>query len=291
MFLQENNIGWARWIGISTDGAAAMSGKHKGLVTRTQQMKPSVMRTHCGIHREALACKDMPPALKDVLTVAVKIANFIKARPLNSRLLAALCDEMGSERKHLVLHSKVCWLSRGKALSRAFELRDEVDISATLNQGKAVTIFNVHDKNEAMIKKLGVWSCRMESKVLDSFPQLSSFVESSEEELPEKPRRAIPERLQTLGARIRQYFPRLDTSTSWIMNPFQASLDTDLPLLKGDALIELSCKTCLRQVFSQCPLEISGCGYVQNTLNCLRRRSGSCCHLRRSFCAKRNSLH
>ncbi|XP_064468935.1 protein FAM200A-like [Ornithodoros turicata] len=105
-----------------------MSGKHKGLVARAQEVEPSVRWTHCSIHREALACKDMPSALKDVLAQAVKIVNFIKARPLNSRLFAGMCDEMGSEHKHLLLHTEVRWLSRGKVLARLYELRDEARI-------------------------------------------------------------------------------------------------------------------------------------------------------------------
>jgi hypothetical protein len=55
---------------------------------------------------------------KTVLEDSVKIINFIKARPLNSRLFSLLCDDMGREHKQLLLHSEVRWLSRGKVSQR-----------------------------------------------------------------------------------------------------------------------------------------------------------------------------
>ncbi|KAJ4932617.1 hypothetical protein JOQ06_011035 [Pogonophryne albipinna] len=68
----------------------------------------------------------MPPDLKIVLDEAVRTVNFIKARPLNARLFAVLCDEMGSDHRQLLLHTEVRWLSRGKVFARLYELRDEV---------------------------------------------------------------------------------------------------------------------------------------------------------------------
>jgi hypothetical protein len=45
----------------------------------------------------------MPAKMKTVLDEAVKIVNFIKARPLNSRLFSALCNFMGSDQDLLLL--------------------------------------------------------------------------------------------------------------------------------------------------------------------------------------------
>jgi hypothetical protein len=96
---------------------------------------------------------------------------------------------MDSDHKQLLLHTEVRWLSRDKVLSQLFELRDDrvffidlespfalterlndnswlavlaymADIFIHLNalnlsmQGGGITIFNVEDKIEAMIKKL-----------------------------------------------------------------------------------------------------------------------------------------
>lgn len=87
---------------------------------------PNASWTHCSLHREALVCKTMAEDLKNVLNTAVKIVNFIKSKPLQSRLFKKLCKEMGSLHKSLLLHTEVRWLSRGKVLTRLVELREEV---------------------------------------------------------------------------------------------------------------------------------------------------------------------
>jgi hypothetical protein len=61
-----------------------------------------------------------------VLQEAVKVVNFAKARQLNCRLFAVLCEEMQADHKPLLLLSEVRWLSRGKVLKRLVELKEEV---------------------------------------------------------------------------------------------------------------------------------------------------------------------
>ncbi|XP_033960793.2 zinc finger BED domain-containing protein 5-like [Pseudochaenichthys georgianus] len=115
-------------VGVCTDGARAMTGRHSGVAARIKEVAPEMRWTHCSIHREALSVKKMPDGLKSVLDSAVKSVNFIKARPMQSRLFQVLCDEMGSEHVQLLLHTEVRWLSRGKVLSRLFELHRKVQV-------------------------------------------------------------------------------------------------------------------------------------------------------------------
>jgi len=68
----------------------------------------------------------MPPSLKKVLDEAVQIVNFIKSRPLQSRIFKQLCEFMGGEYKALLLHTEIRWLSIGKVLARIFDLRKEL---------------------------------------------------------------------------------------------------------------------------------------------------------------------
>jgi len=205
---------------LTTDGARAMSGIHTGLIARVRSVAPLVQWAHCSIHREALAVKGLDECLKKTLDGAVKIVNFIKARLKNSRLFGVLCDEMGSEHKQLLLHCEVRWLSRGKVLSRLFELRDELrvflmegdydrklassylelvtdenwlkrlaylaDIFGALNvlnltlQGKDIHKFFVQDKVDAMIIKLQRWALKVEQDSFDAFPVLHDFLETNE---------------------------------------------------------------------------------------------------------------
>ena len=152
--------------------------------------------------------------LLSVLNDAVKLVNFIKARPLNSRLFTLLCNEIGSEHKALLLHTEVCWLSRSKVLTRLFELRHELqqffednlfhlasnlhdedflqklvylaDIFSVLNelnlslQGVSVTLFNTQDKIEAVIKKLRFWTSCVSGNTLLCFPTLHAFLEAND---------------------------------------------------------------------------------------------------------------
>lgn len=84
--------------------------------------------THCCLHRQALAVKKMLEELNDVINDCVKIINFKKSRPLNSRVFNLLCESMESLHKTLLLHTDVRWLSHEKVLERFCELKDEIRI-------------------------------------------------------------------------------------------------------------------------------------------------------------------
>ncbi len=242
-FITENELDWSKCVGLTTDGARAMSGSHTGLIARVRAVAPFVKWTHCSIHREALAVKGMGECLKKTLDDAVKIVNFIKARPKNSRMFGVLCDEMGSDHKQLLLHCEVRWLSRGKVLSRLFELRDELrvflmqddydgkrassfldcvtdenwlkrlaylaDIFGALNilnltlQGKDIHKFLVQDKIEAMIIKLQRWAQKVEKNSFDVFPVLHDFLETNEVKIDETTAATIKDHLTSLASNLR----------------------------------------------------------------------------------------
>lgn len=72
--------------------------------------------------------KKMPDNLRNVLSEAVKIVNYIKSQPLQSRLFSTLYKEMGSKLKSFLFYTEVRWLSRGKVLTRIFEFWNELKI-------------------------------------------------------------------------------------------------------------------------------------------------------------------
>ena len=74
-----------------------------------QAVAPDATWVHCSIHQEALATKGMPDSLKDILDTTVKMVNFVKARPLNSCVFSALCNDMGSNHVTLLQYTEVRW--------------------------------------------------------------------------------------------------------------------------------------------------------------------------------------
>ncbi|KAI7804398.1 putative zinc finger BED domain-containing protein 5-like [Triplophysa rosa] len=259
-FVTSHGLQWTNCVGICTDGAKAMTGRLNGLVTRVFFF-----------------------ALCEVLQDAVKIVNFIKARPLNSRLFSALCNEMGSDHVILLLHTDVRWLSRGNVLTRLFELRDELffidhpfelsnrlhdeewltilaylgDDFSRLNelnigsQGVATTIFNVQDKTEAMIRKFALWTNCINENNTEAFSSLHDFLLANELNLTNSVKRDIMKHLSELSSQLRKYFPETDNSNTWIRNPFSAHSTAHLPVSEQESLIEISTSGALRIDFAQ----------------------------------------
>ncbi|XP_060870180.1 zinc finger MYM-type protein 6-like [Metopolophium dirhodum] len=112
-YIKKIQLNWENCVSVCTDGAASMTGKYSGVVSRIKNVANlHFVHIHCIIHRQHLVAKKMSPDLNEVLTEAVKIINFIKCNALNSRLFLILCEEMGSEHSHLLMHVEVRWLSR-----------------------------------------------------------------------------------------------------------------------------------------------------------------------------------
>lgn len=287
-YFEKNEINWFYCVGVCTDGAKSMTGKYSGLVARVKKINEKIEWTHCCIHRQALACKRIPAELSTTLSDAVKIVNFIKSRATNYRLFHALCEDFGSIHLSLLLHTEVRWLSRGKVLTRLFELKSEVqaffndhpfqlssclfdilwlqklaylaDIFCKLNelnlslQGADVTIFIVHDKIEAMLKKFNFWIQCLEMNEYQCFSSLSSFLSENSIELDENIKRNIYDHLKHLQLTFEEYFPNrhnISLSNSWICSPFEGdvSLNTSLTLPEKEKLIELSCDSSLKVIF------------------------------------------
>ncbi|XP_053145433.1 zinc finger MYM-type protein 6-like [Hemicordylus capensis] len=216
-YMEQAQLDWKNCVAVCTDGTASMLGKHSGVLAKIRSVaSENMVHTHCFIHRQHLVAKKISPDLHEVLAQAVKIINFIKCDALNSRLFTILCDEMGSEHTHLLLHSEVHWLSRGKVLTRFFELRIEIemfliqkkcdnnyitcmqnvdwiakvaylsDIFNAINslnlslQGPLATIFTMGNKISAFKKKLELWIHRSEGGNYDMFETLSSLIYSDE---------------------------------------------------------------------------------------------------------------
>lgn len=256
----EYNLSWKNVVGVCTDGAPAMQGSRRGLVTRIAQVaNESCRTTHCLIHREALAAKELSADLNETLNTAIKIVNSIKSKPLNCRVFAEICAELGTEHEHLLFHSDVRWLSRGKVLSRLYELLHELsifmtehkkthgeylnylndnkwkvklaylaDIFSLLNdlnlqlQGKDMNCFAFMNRIDAFQKKLALWETKSKALDLEMFPLVSEMV-SQNVPLSKYIAKIIAPHLKNMIAEFKRYFPADGDPRQnhlWIANPF-----------------------------------------------------------------------
>ena len=83
---------------------------------------------YCLLYRKNLAAKEIQEDLAIVFKEVIIVVNYIKSRPLHTRLFRVLCDKMGAEHNGLLFRSNMHWLSRGKMLERMANLRDEISI-------------------------------------------------------------------------------------------------------------------------------------------------------------------
>lgn len=285
-FIIQNNLDWAKCVGVCTDGARAMSGCYGGLQALIRRKAPDALWTHCIIHREALASKFLSPALNTVFEYVVNVVNFIKTRPLKARFFKKLCDEMGSQHSSLLYFSSSRWLSRGNVLSRTYELRQEIyiflkeedhkyadyfvnedfllklaylcDIFEKLNalnlslQGRYMHILKGIEKISAFIKKLKLWKVEMnENGGKECFPILQHFLTSNGINFSYDIKSIFEEHLSQLVAGFEKYF-RNDCMDkfSWIQDPFNVVAPSDFTIEEKENLIDLSCDNSLKNKFS-----------------------------------------
>ncbi|XP_037367457.1 SCAN domain-containing protein 3-like [Talpa occidentalis] len=275
-------------VGVCSDGAASMTGKHSEVVTQIKELAPECKITHCFIHRESLVMKKISAELNRVLTDIVKIVNYVKSNALNSRLFSLLCDNMETDHKQLLLHAEMRWLSRGKVLSRMFEIRNELlvflqskkpawsqlfkdvnwtaslaylsDIFSVFNdlnasmQGKNATCFSMADKIEGQKQKLEAWKRRVSTDCYDMFHNLTTLINEVGNDLDiAHLRKVINEHLTNLLVCFEFYCPSKEDpciGNSWIQNPFLSSKDhLNLTVTLQDELLRLATDEGLKMNF------------------------------------------
>ena len=195
--------------------------------------------------------KTLGTEFNNILTSAVHIINYIRGRPLKSRLFAELCESMGAGFTTLLYHTEVRLLSRGKVLSRLYELKEEIlvflmsegqekdadllvdddwsgglaylcDIFQHLNilnsslQGPDDNLLKSTHELSAFRDKLSAWSTRLENGNYDMFPLFKR-----EEHVNLAVIQRISDHLHTLQTALDSYFPHLNAPEyDWIRDPF-----------------------------------------------------------------------
>ena len=117
---EERGIDMKKIFSVTTDGAPAMIGQHRGFVNLIEQkIRHPVMKLHCIVHQENLSAKISNSPLNDVMSTVTKIVNFLVARSATThRQFRSLLEEMESSYRDLHLHCSIRWLNRGKVLLR-----------------------------------------------------------------------------------------------------------------------------------------------------------------------------
>ncbi|XP_078504859.1 general transcription factor II-I repeat domain-containing protein 2A-like [Lissotriton helveticus] len=113
-------------VSITTDGA--LIGHDRGFIymLKRKLIGQTVIDSHCIIHQEVLCTKLKHGEQNNVLKVAVKIVNFIRAKARNHRLFKAMLHESEVEYTDLLMHTDVGWLSKGKVLEQFIALLPEI---------------------------------------------------------------------------------------------------------------------------------------------------------------------
>lgn len=306
-FMESRGIRWEKCVDVCSDGAKSMIGPVKGAVTRIKNVSKTCTSSHCVLHRHALVARKIPSSLKCILDEAIKIINFVKTRPLKSRLFKIICEDMGSQHTSLLLHTEIRWLSRGKVLVRLFELREELaiflqndkftladrfrkvswliqlaylaDIFTKLNdvslslQGKNVNIFNTKDKLRSLLRKLQYWTVAVEENNMDPFPTLNDFSQESNSKIDEEIRKEIISHLKSITAALNEYFPQLNDDTNyWVFNPFDIKEKPDeLSTSEYENLIDLTSDAQIKIRFNQLSLNEFWCDLKEEYPNLFKK--------------------
>uniref|UniRef100_A0A3Q4HQ00 Zinc finger BED domain-containing protein 5-like n=1 Tax=Neolamprologus brichardi TaxID=32507 RepID=A0A3Q4HQ00_NEOBR len=260
-----------------------MAGKRGGLQALIKRVSPNVQWTHCMIHREALGSKQLSADLSNVMTDVVTTVNYIKTRPVKSRIFSALCEEMGSDHTAVLYHSESRWLSRGKVLSRVFELRHEIriflkeegsdltnkfncnnflmklaylsDMFLKLNElNLQMQSTNTHlphltDKVTSFVRKLEMWKQRVKDGNVDSFENLKSFIEDNKLQNTVIP--CMKEHMSALQKHFQRYFLVQDSKEyDWIRDPFSATPPADFSTSEEEQFIDLTSDSTKRLQFN-----------------------------------------
>ncbi|XP_066947136.1 zinc finger BED domain-containing protein 5-like [Macrobrachium rosenbergii] len=185
-----------------------------------------VSGTHC-ILREALASRTTPAEMRDVLNVAIKIVNFIKAGALNSRLFTLLCKDMESEHEALLFHTN----------------------------GKNINIIMHHDIIRTFLAKLDLWKSRVQNGNTACFSNLDSAL--SNKHLDPEFKKQIITHLTDVKAEFIKYFPDIDEKReAWkfIRNPFHCDV-ADISEEVQDEFLELNFNSITEEDFKESDLE------------------------------------
>ncbi|KAK7938374.1 hypothetical protein WMY93_001700 [Mugilogobius chulae] len=281
-FFTKHNLAYSDLVAYCTDGAASMMGKNKGFNSRLKEKAPHCLVFHCMIHRQALASKNLSEELNETLKTVVKIVNFIKARPLNKRLFAQLCED--ETHQMLLLHTEVRWLSRGKVLERFVELQNPIkeflgvhnkklqedltqeflikaaylaDIFGLYNetnrrmQGAETNVMTCKETVDAFVRKV---ECRKNRLTKGDLQALPALEKESKGKLPRELIRVFSHHMTQLQEEMTARFSDVTehiAKDAWVMDPFLAKEEDVEHIHAEDELMDVHSNSLLKRFFDE----------------------------------------
>ena len=79
-------------------------------------------------------------------------------------------------------------------------------------QESSITVFQVRDKTEGMLKKFRLWIQRLNSEIFEKLPSMADFVQVFRGSVPKEILNVIKSHVEQLHLQLREYFPVTDDS-------------------------------------------------------------------------------
>jgi hypothetical protein len=92
-YFKEKGIPLDNIVSVATDGALAMVGQYRGLISYLKKAVPNVVAVHCVIRSQHLVAKIISDRLHCSLQYVITPVNEIRSNALYDRLFRKLCDE------------------------------------------------------------------------------------------------------------------------------------------------------------------------------------------------------
>ncbi|XP_049310644.1 general transcription factor II-I repeat domain-containing protein 2-like [Bactrocera dorsalis] len=137
----DKGLDWSKVHSVATDGAKSMTDHKSGFIGRLRskfslEKYNDFIAVHCLVHQQALCAKSL--AFAHVMDVFVKCVNLVRSHDLNHRQFKEFLESMECDYGDIPYYTETRWLSRGKTLSRFYDLR--------LSISNFLVMFCVHRK-------------------------------------------------------------------------------------------------------------------------------------------------
>ncbi|CAI9736936.1 Hypothetical predicted protein [Octopus vulgaris] len=108
-YFNDKNIPSTNLINTASYGAAAMTGKVKGFVSRMKSVAPHILNICCIIHRQHVVAKNIGGHMENALNTSIHTNNIVKSNSVNNRFFMQFCED--EDFKTLLLHTEFCMMA------------------------------------------------------------------------------------------------------------------------------------------------------------------------------------